>query len=349
MLASGVTAGGLGVDLFFCLSSFLITMLLVREFDLRGTIDVRAFWIRRILRIWPLYYCFIGFAALLVPFFMHGNHLRGFHLLGYLFLGGNWVCVTNGYPPSIAAPLWSVSIEEQFYLLWPLLLSIFSCRRLPHLAIGCLLIASVMRVVAVHMELPHPGIWCNTFARLDPIALGALFAVFNHHRSYSISNAMRALLLSLGVILPPILIFLFGDSCFSGPASIFFYPAVAICCVFILTSFYRNIDKSTRSRSNKMSVILIYFGRISYGLYVFHVFGITVSRWLIAGGGAHSFVFKAVLQVGQFLFAFGLTVGLAAASYSLLEKPFLRLKERFTYVESSPATKINNHIGTLRR
>ena len=60
VLANCVEAGGLGVDLFFCLSSFLITTLLLREFEERGRIDVRAFWIRRILRIWPLYYCFIA-------------------------------------------------------------------------------------------------------------------------------------------------------------------------------------------------------------------------------------------------------------------------------------------------
>src|SRR5450432_665557 len=68
MVLCMIKSGVFGVDLFFCLSSFLITMLLLREHDVRGTIDVRAFWIRRILRIWPLYYAFLLFSAMVSPY-----------------------------------------------------------------------------------------------------------------------------------------------------------------------------------------------------------------------------------------------------------------------------------------
>src|SRR5208337_926669 len=105
-------AGAFGVDLFFALSAYLITILLIREEELRGTIDTSAFYIRRILRIWPLYFFFIAVAAV-VPIWDKAQHLSWHYIAGYLLLAGNWVYVWQGLPHSIANPLWSVSIEEQ--------------------------------------------------------------------------------------------------------------------------------------------------------------------------------------------------------------------------------------------
>ena len=258
-----------------------------------------------------------------------------------------WVCVANGYPASVAGPLWSVSIEEQFYFAWPLLLSIFSCRRLPHLALVCLCIATGMRLFVVRMSLPHPSIWCNTFARLDPIALGALYALFCHRREYVISNGIRFLLFTMGVIVPPALIFVFGDSCWEGTASLLFYPVIAICCVLILASFYRFGEKPTHRRSGILAII-VYFGRISYGLYVFHELGIQVARRLIATDRANGLVETVGLFVIQFVISFGFTLGLASCSYAFLEKPFLRLKERFTYVGSDSSKLKPLHELMLR-
>ena len=106
-------AGAFGVDLFFALSAYLITILLIREEEVRRHIDIRAFYVRRILRIWPLYFFFIAVAAL-VPLWDRTQHLRWPYIVGYLLLAGNWVYAWQGLPHSIAGPLWSVSIEEQF-------------------------------------------------------------------------------------------------------------------------------------------------------------------------------------------------------------------------------------------
>jgi peptidoglycan/LPS O-acetylase OafA/YrhL len=334
-------AGALGVDLFFCLSSFLITTLLIREADSRGTIDVRAFWIRRILRIWPLYYFFIAFTALIVPLLLPHDKFGTSYVLGFGLLSGNWVCVANGYPPSVAAPLWSVSIEEQFYLAWPLLLSIVSIRRLPVFALICLFVASATRLFVALLHLPYLSVWCNTFARLDPIALGALFAVFNHNTAWVIGTRTRLLLLSLSVLLPPALLFALGDSCFSGVPSLLFYPVAAVCCLFILVAFYNNGDNGSREDGRSpvrawCSRALVYLGRISYGLYVFHVLGIALAANVDVSKTA-PLLYKAAAFAGRCCLSFGLTVAFASASYFLLEKPFLRLKERFTYVKSTPA------------
>lgn len=112
-------SGGFGVDLFFVLSAYLITTLLLREKETLGELDVRSFWIRRILRIWPLYFFFIGLACIL-PYIDRTQHVGWAYALSYIFLAGNWICALKGTPNSVITPLWSVSIEEQFYLIWPL-------------------------------------------------------------------------------------------------------------------------------------------------------------------------------------------------------------------------------------
>ena len=110
--------GAFGVDLFFVLSSFLITELLLREKSLLGEVDVRSFYIRRVLRIWPLYFAFL-FLAAAMQWFVPGQHIGWRAAVGFSFLAGNWWIVFHGFPSSVIFPLWSVSIEEQFYLLWP--------------------------------------------------------------------------------------------------------------------------------------------------------------------------------------------------------------------------------------
>lgn len=140
--------GAYGVDLFFALSAYLITELLLREKEYRGTLDVKSFYIRRILRIWPLYYVFVLLAAV-VPFLnpYHGFSLK--YVLPFLFLAGNWSTIAFGPPYSAALPLWSVSIEEQFYLLWPPIVARLSRRGIVFSAVGMILMANVTRVIVL--------------------------------------------------------------------------------------------------------------------------------------------------------------------------------------------------------
>ncbi len=116
---SVVGSGAFGVDLFFVLSAYLITELLLREKGERGVVSVPAFCARRVLRIWPLYFFFLALAYF-VPILNPGHLL--FRWKGpawFSLLGGNWSVVAYGWPDSIiVTPLWSVSVEEQFYLLW---------------------------------------------------------------------------------------------------------------------------------------------------------------------------------------------------------------------------------------
>src|SRR5580704_2467620 len=118
VLGNGLIQGGVfGVDLFFVLSAYLITELLLREKDECGSLDVRGFYLRRILRIWPLYFFYIGLA--LLPIFNQRHGFTWHHAAAFVLLAGNWSVIAWGWPsPSIVVPLWTVSIEEQFYLAW---------------------------------------------------------------------------------------------------------------------------------------------------------------------------------------------------------------------------------------
>ena len=110
-----IKSGAAGVDLFFALSAFLITSLLLRERQQTGRISLRLFYLRRILRIWPLYFVVLALGVVLahtVP----DQRLPWYYIAGYLLFIGNWVSAAFGHPQSICSPLWTVSIEEQFYL-----------------------------------------------------------------------------------------------------------------------------------------------------------------------------------------------------------------------------------------
>jgi peptidoglycan/LPS O-acetylase OafA/YrhL len=184
-------AGAFGLDLFFALSAYLITELLLREHAKRGSFSVSAFYIRRALRIWPLYFTFLALTVLVIPTIIPAERFGTVYIVSFALFMGNWACAIMGIPFSVASPLWSISVEEQFYIGWPLLLRFFGMSRIKQLALSMLGVAIVARVLLAVFGVEHPGVWCNTIARLDPIALGAILAFTLKGRAPKISNVLR--------------------------------------------------------------------------------------------------------------------------------------------------------------
>jgi len=308
--------GSWGVDLFFALSSYLITTILLRERQQVGDVDVASFYLRRVLRIWPLYFTLLLVVLPLVRPVFPADGMSGKYLVAFLLFVGNWACVWWGYPHTIAGQLWSVSIEEQFYLSWPWILR----RWADHLVVAaCVLLAVAFaaRAWLVLRGAVHPQIWCNTLARLDPIACGALLALYTQRHQIELSIRIRVV---LGVAGFSVLAVLgqFGD--FTGARALVTYPAGTLACMALLIA---TLGVSIRAHS-----LGVYLGRISYGLYVFHlmfidVFGVT---------SAHDPLPRAVRICG----ALAATTFVAACSYRFLEQPFLRLKARFTHISTTP-------------
>ena len=112
-------------------------------------------------------------------------------MAGYLLLAGNWAYALKGLPASVAIPLWSISIEEQFYLLWPPILRRITRRKLVYVVIALLLLANLARIALVAAHASGAAIEYNTFARIDPIALGILIACLLGDRSPRFSPSMR--------------------------------------------------------------------------------------------------------------------------------------------------------------
>jgi peptidoglycan/LPS O-acetylase OafA/YrhL len=323
--ANGLIQGGVfGVDLFFALSAYLITELLLREKSEFGRLDVRAFYLRRILRIWPLYFFAIGLA--LIPAFNPGHVFNWRYATAFVLLAGNWSIIAYGWPiHSIGGVLWTVSIEEQFYLLWPPVVRKISRDHLAFTAIAMLTLSSATRIVMVATHGGMNSVWCNTLARLDPIAAGILVAAALRGRIPNFSIGARLGMLCCG-ILPLALV----ATCWKihEPATLEWiptlvgFPVVAASCTLILLAA---LGISTRPHG-----VLLYLGKISYGLYVYHPLGNLLSGKVIP---VHTAFVQLALRPTV---ALAFTVILAAASYAVLEKPFLKLKKRLAHIESRP-------------
>ena len=321
-------AGDFGVDLFFVLSSYLITELLMRERSVRGELDIRAFYIRRILRIWPLYFFFIA-VALIMTALVPSEGLTWKHLLGLLFFAGNWVFMLMPVS-SIAVPLWSIAIEEQFYILWP-----WVVRRLSANGVGLCAMALIVIAACTTLAVGNVGnvefVRLSSLTRLDGIAVGALLAVILQGRVPRLPGSARIAIVLAAIAL---LLWIAHDfGLFDPPVRllqmVLGWPLAAAACGGILFSV---LGSSGRLSAVLRSRPVIYLGRISFGLYVFHELPLRIGDYLFP-----KYNESPSQMLGRFVFGLALTVPIAAASYQWLELPFLRLKrKRFTVVPSRP-------------
>ncbi len=255
-------------------------------------------------------------------------------MLAYIFLAGNWYMAKYGIPISVVAPLWSISLEEQFYLFWPSLRRF--CRPAISFAVAIATIPCAYITIAWlchrHATL-HTQIWVNTFVQAQFFGIGAILAILLHGRTPRLHAIARLALFcfALMTLLAGQLVFHARDFVGSGTflKTSCGYLCFAVGCIALFFSFfgYEQI-RSWR--------VLIYLGKISYGLYIFHVF---VDRMVF-----HSFgpLFRRLhftdklSEILQFPIVLGLTILLAHLSYRYFESPFLRLKDRFAIIRTRP-------------
>lgn len=317
-----VKAGAAGVDLFFALSAFLITSLLLKEREETGDISLRLFYLRRILRIWPLYFLVIGLGIVL-SHTMANQHLQWYYVAGYLLFAGNWVHAVFGRPESIAFPLWTVSIEEQFYLIWPLLVKKLERRGLIVSGIVIFLLATVCRIGFVLAGVSGGYIYYGSTARCDSIALGILIALFAD-RLPKLTSTARLLLVSGGLVGWIVSSAWLTDQ--PGPISMREVPGRLIIALAAGAMLYGCLYSRNKLLTGAWVVRL---GKVSYGLYLLHLTGL-----LLAKSALHPVSGPALLATKAV--GFVLTLLLAFTSYRWIESPFLRMKDRFARVLSRP-------------
>ena len=315
--------GWVGVHIFLFLSAYLLTAILSAELQASGRISVIKFYIRRALRIWPLYFAFcIGIFAL---FFLRNRHLEPewFRFLGQLFFVDNVIAGFRDYNPIVfTRHLWTISLEEQFYLFLPLALTgmLASRKRLVAGVLALWLVFLGVRIAMVAWDAPHPMIWTSVFSA-DSLLLGTLLGALRPGPSRSVVLRIALLVGGLvalfsGVFLPPVYV--------AGWHQVLHYTVIA-----------GGAAGLTLAALNEPALAFLaarplrYLGKISYGLYVFHLIGIEAARRATAVMGSDWWLQAAV--------ASAVTLLLAVASYELFERHFLKLKHRFETVRSRPA------------
>lgn len=332
-LAAG-HCGYAAVAVFFVLSSYLITELLLREHERHGRIDVPAFYARRALRIWPLYYCFFVLTLIVEPRLGIPGVPTGDTpwYLGFLV---NWrIGMSGEIPRSAAQILWTVSIEEQFYLVWPLLIAVLSPNRIGWMCAGLLIGGQVSRLVMVAQGAPYYAIHFHTFTQLDAIAWGGLLAVAVR-RGWLVDWPLvlrRGLMIGGAVLAVMTQRYLAEDKPFAGWALVA-YPLFAIAAVLV-------VGGVMRANSHEPSWLthpwLVRLGKISYGLYVWHLLAILL---------VYKFGWCRPQSVWTTFYALPLTIGFAEVSYQWIEQPFLRWKAKFVRTEA-PATALTEAVAT---
>lgn len=319
----------MGVNFFFVLSGFLITYLLINEKETYQKINIPYFYVRRILRIWPLYYAvlligFVGFPILKQVMGTAANETASPFL--YAFFLGNFSDLWNGLPDAtILGVLWSVSIEEQFYLFWPLLLSILPKKH--YLKAFVILIFGSLVFRSVHYY-DYMVMYYHTFSVISDMCVGGVMAYCSYYlpafRAYFEGLNRKTI---IGIYLIGFVLILFEKSIFPFPflqitsrlIYSFFFAFILLEQNYSHHSFFKmkNWQRLTR------------WGQMTYGLYCLHFVGILAALILSKKMGWNDSI--AGVLVIETAMAFGISWAIAWISYQFFEKPFLKLKGKFAF------------------
>jgi len=335
LIRFGAAGGWIGVDLFFVLSGFLITGILLESKGSPGY--WKSFLARRAVRIFPLYYATLLTVFVLLPGFCwmtglwSGVHselvaVGGDQVWYWLYLQ-NWLFAwRQAWPdPGLLKHFWSLAIEEQFYLVWPLVVALCTRRQLAWLCVSVGVLALWLRVMLLAEGVPGMVGFAMTITRMDSLCWGALLAIgVRTAATRQVLNRLGPMsaVLGLGLLAGADLLWGVCRSQ-SYAANSFGHTAIALGFVGLITGVVTIPDRHWLAKlvGNRALVVL---GKYSYAIYVFHRFvyhAVTSLDW------------SGVPEVmrGWGIFAATLLLSLLAArvSWLLLEQPFLSLKQYF--------------------
>ena len=343
-VASGVSFLWTGVDLFFVLSGFLITRILY--FNRESPRYFQSFYARRILRIFPLYYLAL-FLVLGLPWLL-GRPLVDASPAWFVVHVSNFYTVFHHYPRRIVAHFWSLAIEEQFYLVWPLIRFLGNRRRMMTLCIGLIALAIGIRTTMLFAEAAPRQIYALTFARMDALACGALAGLWlagpgsaerRQRRWLAMAAAVAAALLTVGLALD-------GGAIrgWSPVSQALNYTAIAVLGGCFIAASQMAPAAAWWKRLLEYP-LLPFLGKYSYSMYMFHIWldaaaralkfhpatNPAISPWPASWGATPAMLVYYVILVAALS-------GISFLSWRFFEEPILRLKSRFDYAPPRPAT-----------
>lgn len=325
-----VTGGFVGVDVFFVLSGFLITRLLAAEFNSRGTISFSSFYLRRARRLYPALLLMV-FGVFVYFLEFPEKHDPVQEIFPALFYYMNWVRAFRGYDAFLTAHTWTLAIEEQFYLLWPLVLTVllpFGNARAARAIAAMIVLVVAWRFLLVATHATGARLYTGFDTRADGLMVGAFLALAYDRVSRIAASAWFA-----GAAYLICVLFVQSVTSFSRTPLGYFVSAVAAMCI---------VAKISRDQNSALVKVLNLWplsalGVTSYGFYLFHY---PMVQTMLYGGHQTMGAFFGSFEhprVALFVGSFCASVGAATASWFLIEKPILRWGSRKRSIGTTPA------------
>jgi len=313
-------SGGVGVVFFFVLSGFLITYILIDEKVSNGSISLKKFYVRRILRIWPLFYAML-LLAFITPYLLDALHMKysneGYRpdwLMSALFLENYKMMITGSFPNvSPLGVMWSLCIEEHFYLVWGILISVIAVKRIPIVILGSILLANICRIIYIDRGLAT----IDLFTNIDYFAFGAIPAYLLVVRNDLMVRLETFHPVVKYVVVAVTLVITFAQPNIKqqwveigSPLLLGTFFSLTILFTLPATNHFKIGDNTWVSR----------LGVYTYGLYLFHTIIINF------------FKHTKMIAFGWLVFliiSLAVTILVSVLSYHIFEKQFLKLKTYF--------------------
>lgn len=332
--------GTIGVNFFFVLSGYLITHLLIIEKNKFDKINIKAFYLRRILRIWPLYFLIVLLGFFILPLFtqININYLqKSFNnfffenLLLYLIMLPNVAYAIYGPVPHIGQT-WSIGIEEQFYFMWPIFINKIKNNRLLATLLLILFIISVKAIVWLlynHVlfstDFPlvnnHKTYKLFSMLKFECMGIGAIGAILLHDyridKMKTLNIVTSDAFVLVNIILIPIVIYNIPNT---------LQDIIHIYYSLIFMLLFLNITLNENSLFKVKSLFLNFLGQISYGIYMYHLMIIPLVISLLKNNTKSIVAFNIVLYGLSFL----ATIIISWFSFRYFEGYFLKLKEKYS-------------------
>jgi peptidoglycan/LPS O-acetylase OafA/YrhL len=302
--------GWMGVDLFFVLSGFLITGILLDSKN--ASAYLQDFYARRCLRIWPLYYALLLLMFVVVPIVRASEaHIvfeRSSPWWSYPFFLQNFLVAVPTSAKGALGVTWSLAVEEQFYLVWPWVVRYSSRERLRGIALAVVCLSPALRFLLRH---DHVLIYSNVFCRLDGLMLGALLALAVRSESFDASKYLTSARVCFALALPLAFV-----SEIAGTRWLTFSLSAVASSALVYVALFATQGWTRRMFTSRF---MVFTGTISYGLYLLHKIPFDAVQALHVAGPA--WVMLPALLLATYVIAW--------LSWNVLERPFLRLKRYF--------------------